>query len=113
MRQGYAHHAVVALGDDVDPAAVGAAVTTTLCGQLEHEPPCPLAPHHTAVSLQGPDTRVRILFATEPGREPEVRRGIEEALARGAETGMWRVEQSAAATVADSERDHVQRLVGS
>ena len=92
---------------------MGAAVTERLCGEIEHEPPCPLAPHHTSVAEQGATTRVRILFATEPEREVDVRRGIDEALAAGVQAGRWEVIDSASAAVSEQENGHVQRLVGS
>src|SRR5215207_9908722 len=43
MRQSFAHEAVLALGDEADERAPGAAVTVALCGHWEHEPPCSLA----------------------------------------------------------------------
>ena len=53
----------------------------------EHEPPCPLAPHHTAASRNGEVLRLRMLFATEPERDVEVRQRIEQALRTGWLTG--------------------------
>ena len=38
--QPYVTWARLALAPGTDPAAVGAAVTTELCGHWEHEPPC-------------------------------------------------------------------------
>ncbi|WP_309107289.1 hypothetical protein [Arthrobacter sp.] len=43
----FVHEALLAVGGDSDGAAPGAAVTLELCGSLEHQPPCPLAPHNT------------------------------------------------------------------
>jgi hypothetical protein len=37
---------VLALPPGADERAPGAAVTVAPCGHWEHEPPCPLAPHH-------------------------------------------------------------------
>jgi len=107
MRHAYAHHAVLELAPDADPAAPGGAITTELCGQWEHPPPCPLAPHHTAAERQGPQVHLRILFATEPEHEAEVRTRIGRALAA------WQVRRSAAGAVRPDERAHAGRLVAS
>ena len=64
MRHAFAHDAVLDMDPDADIRAPGAAVTVELCGHWDHEPPCPLAPHHTAVERTGRDVRLRILFAT-------------------------------------------------
>ncbi len=55
--------------EDSEPAAVGAAVTVALCGHWEHEPPCPLAPHHTSASPDGGVVQVRTIFVAEPRLE--------------------------------------------
>ncbi|MCU7728981.1 hypothetical protein ODJ79_35160 [Actinoplanes sp. KI2] len=107
MRQAYAHGAT--LEAVADEGAPGAAITTALCGHWEHEPPCPLAPHHTGVVRDGDTVRLRILFATEPDRVDEVRRRIDEALAGGD----WRLIESGCARVGASERDHARRLLKS
>src|SRR3954454_24600134 len=83
MRQGYVQIAVVALEPGSDARGPGARVTVNLCGSLEHEPPCPLAAHHTAVELVDDLAQLRILFATEPDDEADVRRRIAEDLAVG------------------------------
>jgi hypothetical protein len=50
-RQAFAHAAVVELiGDDRAP---GGAITVALCGSWSHDPPCPLAPHHTDALRDG------------------------------------------------------------
>ena len=72
---------------DGDVRAPGAAITVALCGHWEHEPPCPLAPHHTDVRRAGDQIRLRVLFATEPATEAEVRRRIEAALSQPSLTG--------------------------
>jgi hypothetical protein len=55
MRRTFAHYADV----DLDPGgaddAPGAAITVELCGHWEHEPPCPVAAHHTAAAREGDD----------------------------------------------------------
>jgi hypothetical protein len=107
VRLAYAHEAVLsAVGDERAP---GAAITTALCGHWEHEPPCPLAPHHTGVAREGDTIRLRILFATEPDHVDEVRRRIDDALA----SGDWRLIESGCARIDASERDHARRLLRS
>jgi hypothetical protein len=107
MRHAFAHDAVIALAPDADIAAPGGAVTAELCGHWEHPPPCPLAPHHTAAHRRGPQLHLRILFATEPEREVEVRTRIGRALAT------WEVRSSAAGVVRPEEQAHAGRLVAS
>jgi hypothetical protein len=82
MRMAYVHEAVLAMEADADTGAPGA-VTKALCGHWDHEPPCPLAPHHSAVSQIDSGIELRVLFAVEPELESAVRRRIEAALAEG------------------------------
>jgi hypothetical protein len=107
MRQAYAHGAV--LEGVADERAPGAAITAGLCGHWEHEPPCPLAPHHTGVIREGGTIRLRILFTTEPDHVDEVRKRIDDALA----AGDWRLIESGCARIDASERDHARRLLKS
>ncbi len=112
MRQLYAHDALVKMNPRDDPDAIGAAVTVALCGDWKHEPPCPLAPHHTRTERSGDDVQVRTLFAAEPSLEGEVRERIDHALRSGG-TATWRVLTSAQGVVEESERDHGERLIRS
>jgi hypothetical protein len=120
MRRAFAHEAVVIMGADGDVRAPGAAVTVALCGHWEHEPPCPLAPHHTAAerSGDGDEVRLRVLFAAEPAAEAEVRSRIEAALSRSGLTGpdgtttRWRLHSARPAPVREDEREHADRLTG-
>lgn len=82
MRQTYVHTAVLDV-DAVHERAPGGAVTAALCGHWEHEPPCPLAPHHTATTRQDDGLHLRIVFATEPERAAEARQQIVTALTAG------------------------------
>ena len=107
MRHAYAHDAVLGLAPGADIRAPGAAVTAELCGHWEHDPPCPLAPHHTAAQREGEDVRLRILFATEPEREAEVRERIGRALTA------WEVHSCATGSLRPEEEAHAGRLVGS
>lgn len=107
MRQAYAHDAVLAMAPEADLNAPGAAITTALCGDWQHDPPCPLAAHHTGATRDGEEVRLRILFATEPHRVDEVRDRIDAALA----AGEWRLVSSACARIAEPERGHARRLL--
>jgi hypothetical protein len=69
----FAHDAWLTMVPDGDPRAPGAAITVALCGHWEHDPPCPLAPHHTAASFEDGEIRLRTLFVVEPAREEELR----------------------------------------
>jgi hypothetical protein len=104
--QSYAHDAVLVMAGDGDVRAPGGAITTALCGHWEHEPPCPLAPHHTAAARDGDRVRLRVLFATAPERETEVRRKIEASLA----DPRWQLISAAPGTVAPGEAEHAARL---
>ena len=99
-----------------DLRAPGGAITVALCGSWEHEPPCPLAPHHTSAERDGDVVRLRVLFAAEPADEPEVRRRIADALAAGqvltpgGDLARWRVASEGSSEVRPEESDHGQRL---
>jgi hypothetical protein len=109
-RTPFAHDAVLAMGPTEDDRAPGGALTVALCGSREHEPPCPLAPHHTRAERNGDEVRLRILFAAEADDEPRVRALIDDSLAGG---GRWRLLESAASAVRPAEREHAARLVRS
>jgi hypothetical protein len=115
-RTAYAHDAVVILDPGGDSRAPGGAITVALCGHWDHEPPCPLAPHHTdAVPADDGTVRLRVLFATDD--EERVRELIGEALSSGRLTGpdgrvtRWMLKSSAAGTIRPEEADHAARLV--
>jgi hypothetical protein len=116
VREAFAHDAVLSMAADADPRAPGAAITVALCGHWDHEPPCPLAPHHTDARREGEEVRLRILFATEPEREGEVRELIAGALAAGrlavadAEPADWRLVGAGPSAVRPDEREHARRL---
>jgi hypothetical protein len=99
-----------------DIGAPGAAITVQLCGHWEHEPPCPLAAHFTNAERVGAEVRLRVLFATEPEHEAEVRERIAEALQSGALTGpdgaatSWTLVEQGSSAVADGELAHARRL---
>lgn len=117
MRQAFAHEAVLDMVEGADVRAPGAAITVALCGHWDHQPPCPLAPHHNREERVGGQVRVRTLFAVEPEREGEARQRIERALAGGllegpgAVTTRWSLRVSRPAEVAPDEAEHAARLV--
>lgn len=117
-RAAYAHDAVVVLDPGGDSRAPGGAITIALCGHWDHEPPCPLSPHHTDTSPAGDGTvRLRVLFATND--EERVRSLIGQALSSGRLTGpdgrvtTWTVKSRGAGSVRDDEADHAARLTAS
>ncbi len=119
MREAFAHDAVLGMDPDADAAAPGAAITVALCGGWSHEPPCRLAPHHTAVERNADRLRVRVLFAVEASHEAEVRQSIDRALSGGQLTGedatstRWQLLNSTPSAVSPGERDHARRLIKS
>ncbi|MEV6527490.1 hypothetical protein AB0M43_36750 [Longispora sp. NPDC051575] len=92
MRQVFVVEAVLEMAADADLRAPGGVVTIALCGSFTHDPPCPVAPHHTettrtaAAGDQGAgDGAVlsRTVFTVEPADEGQVRDTITAALSTG------------------------------
>ncbi|WP_432174304.1 hypothetical protein [Streptomyces sp. Tue6028] len=116
MRTPFAQEAVLVMAADGDVRAPGAAVTVALCGDWEHEPPCPLAPHHTSAERCGDEVRLRVLFAADPADEAEARTRIESALSqstfRGPDgvTTRWRLRGTRPSPVRPDETEHAERL---
>ena len=119
MRQAFVHDAVVTMAADGDSRAPGAAVTVALCGHWDHQPPCPLAPHHTGAQRSGDQLRLRVLFAAEPADEAEVRCRIEAALSEGGLTGpdgvtsRWQLRSTRAGRLRVDEAEHAEQLIES
>ncbi|MDE8668499.1 hypothetical protein PY310_07880 [Pseudarthrobacter sp. H3Y2-7] len=116
MRGQYVHQATVLMAAGSDPSAPGAAITLELCGSWEHEPPCPLAPHHTDYARNGNDVTLRIVFAAEPDKEGDVRRRIERALAGesltkpgGVKTN-WTYRGGGPAVLSAAEQEQARRI---
>jgi hypothetical protein len=116
-RSAYAHDAIVVLDSGGDIRAPGGAITVALCGHWDHEPPCPLAPHHTDASLGDDGTvSIRVLFAAEPHDEGRVRELITQALSSARLTSpdgrvtRWMVKSSGAGGIRLEEADHAARL---
>ena len=118
MREAFAHDAVLLLDDGGDERALGGAITVALCGGWSHEPPCPLAPHHTGVHRTGAELTLRLLFAAEPRDESRVRALVEDVLARGwgdspdGSRTTWSVVTSTPSPVLAEEEPHARRLIG-
>lgn len=107
MRQAFAHEAVLEMEPDADLRVPGTAVTAALR---------PLAPHRVDASRAGGEVRVRVLFATEPDSEPEVRRRIEQALSGQVPLpdgipARWQLCASSPADVSAAETEQAERLI--
>ncbi len=118
-KERFAHDALLVMGPAADDRAPGGAITVALCGSWAHEPPCPLAPHHTRAERAGDEVRLRVLFAAEPDDEPRVRAMVDDALAEGAGataeggTSSWRLVGTWASEVRPEEQEHAGRLARS
>lgn len=117
MRQAFVHDAVVTMAADGDVRAPGAAITVALCGHWDHEPPCPLAPHHTDAQRSGDTVRLRVLFATEPMAETDVRSRIDAALSGACLTGpdgvttRWQLRSAQSGILRDDDARHAGQLI--
>ena len=111
------HDAVVTMEPDGDTRAPGAAITVALCGHWEHQPPCPLAPHHTGAQRSDGQVRLRVLFAAEPAAEADVRHRIGAALSQARLTGpdgvttRWRLRSEQRGQLRDDEAQQAADLV--
>jgi hypothetical protein len=118
-RETFAHDAVLTLDPDGDENAPGGAITVALCGSWSHEPPCPLAPHHTRVHRTGQEVSVRLLFAAEPDDEKRVRRLVRDVLVRGwgdtpdGGRTTWQLVEEGSSPVEFEEQAHAERLARS
>lgn len=119
MRQAFAHEAVLSMEPESDLQAPGAAITVTLCGHWDHEPPCPVAPHHSRADRVGYEVRLRTLFVADMEQEHEVRDLIDRALSSGQLRGadgvrtQWQLRSSQPGVVSAEETDHAQQLLRS
>jgi hypothetical protein len=118
-KEGFALDALLLMEPGADDRAPGGAITVALCGSWEHEPPCPLAPHHTRAERAGDEVRLRVLFAAEPDEESRVRAMIGDALAEGSGvnpeggTTSWRLVGTWTSQVRPEEEEHAGRLARS
>lgn len=117
MRQVFAHEAELFMAPDGDIQAPGAAVTVGLCGHWDHEPPCPLAPHHTQAYRVGGVVHLRTVFAAESDSDDAVRQRIYDVLTGGELLGpggvatQWQLSKSRPAAVSAAEMDLGARLI--
>lgn len=117
MRQAYAHEAHLILKSAADELAPGEAITAALHGDQDHEPPHPLAAHHTATTRDGETLSLRILFATAPDKVDTVRDRIDSALAAGHFTGPdgttthWQPLTSGCTRIAPDDRPQARHLL--
>jgi hypothetical protein len=107
-RLAFVHEASLRLEPATDPGAVGAAVTTALCGHSEHDGPCRW-PHNNAVTT-GAVASFRTLFVATPTDEKGVRERIESTLRAGQG---WSVLDTRARPVSPNEQPLARRLMTS
>jgi len=105
-RSAYAHQARLRLVSDVEPAEVGAAVTTALCGHWGHDGPCRW-PHHNEIRAPGGLAEFRTVFVAPPAEVTEVRSLVDAALNGDPR---WAVVESGARDLTADERALGERL---
>jgi hypothetical protein len=116
-RQAFAHDAVIAMQPGSSPNAPRGAITKALCGGWDHPPPCPIAPHYTTNASTGETVTLRVLFATEPPNEPQVRSLIDEALAGGQLTdpdggiATWQLRSASPGSIRADEEEMADHLI--
>lgn len=98
----------LALEPGFDPAAVGAEVTTALCGHWEHDGPCRW-PHQNAIDGEAPGPATfRTIVIVEPAEREQVRARIEASLAAVGAALLVSVEERALG--GDDERAIAEQL---
>jgi hypothetical protein len=102
----HVHAAVISLMESAQPEALGAAVTTALCGAAEHDGPCRW-PHNNAVILRDEVAVFRTVFIAPDSEEREVRARIRSALRSSNE---WDVLSDRSGTLTPQERALAARL---
>lgn len=107
MHSAFVVEAELALNEGFDPAAVGAAVTTELCGRWQHEGPCRW-PHNSAIDADRAPARFRTLFVADEAEARQVRKRVETVLGEGQG---WRLVAVRERGVTDAERPLAERLL--
>lgn len=102
----YVHEAQLQVRAGVDPAAVGGAVTTALCGHWEHDGTCRW-PHNNAIAGESGRMTFRTVFVALAADEDDVRSIIDKALRAG---DGWAVVQSGPRDLHPSEDALAARL---
>ena len=105
-RSAFTHEAELQLHDGTDSAAVGAAVTTALCGHWEHEGPCRW-PHNNEIELTDKVANFRTLFVAAASDEEHVRERIERSLREGVG---WAVLRTQSRPVSPGEEPLARKL---
>ena len=96
----------VRIEPETDPAALGAAVTTALCGHWEHEGPCRW-PHNNQADPADAPASFRTIFVAPAEEEADVRMRIEDALREGSG---WELLDAHARPLRAEEEPLAQRL---
>ena len=102
----HVHAAVISLFEGTQPEAVGAAVTTALCGAAQHGGPYRWL-HNNAVILRDEVAVFRTVFIAPASEEREVRARIRSALRSSNE---WDVLSDRSGTLTPQERALAARL---
>jgi hypothetical protein len=102
----YVHEAAISLEEGTDPAAVGAAVTTELCGAAEHDGPCRW-PHNNEINPGEDIAAFRTVFVAPESEEREVRTRIRSALRS---CDQWVVKSDRTRSLTTDERALAARL---
>ena len=105
-REAFVHEAELRLEAGTDPASLGAAVTTELCGHWEHEGACRW-PHNNDIETVDAVARFRTLFVAPATDEDEVRERIDRSLR---ESAGWAVLRTQARPVSPEEQLLARRL---
>ena len=105
-RHAYVQEAELWLESGADPAAVGGAVTTALCGHSEHDGPCRW-PHNNEIDAAEAVASFRTLFVAPAADEAEVRAKIERALR---DASGWALLRTGKRPVTAAERPLAERL---
>jgi hypothetical protein len=107
MHDAFVVEAELELDEGLDPAAVGAAVTTDLCGHWKHEGPCRW-PHNSAIDAEREPAGFRTLVVADEAEAEQVRSRVEAVLGDGAG---WRLVSVRERAVTDAERPLAERLL--
>jgi hypothetical protein len=103
----YVVEARLILDEGYEPAAVGAAVTTDLCGHWEHSGPCRW-PHNSAIETSEAPAVFRTVFVADEAEADAVSTRIEGVLRAAPGWQLWSV---GSRPVAASERGLAERLI--